>query len=160
MTLNNLSEFMQNIYIMSYEFRVKNIILVGLFIFSLFYIFWLSKNQKETNYLFIASSRVVLYVGSYLYSWLFFLIYPVMIHPNVSIDNILILLFSLYSIIFTVWTIIFLINAWIFIPKAVLKLGKFNINSREGDILNKEIINTYFKDPNKKKKKYKIKWGE
>ena len=159
MTLTNLSPFMQNLYILDYEQRVKNVLLIGLFIFSLFYIFWLHKNQKETDYFIVASVRTVLYVGAYLYSWFFFLLYVVFIHPNVPIDNLLLLLFSLYSILFTVWTIIFLFNAWVYIPKAVLKLGKLNVNMKDADLISKKIIDSYFKnfqDGKKSKKKYKI----
>lgn len=120
-----------------YNQLVKNFLLVGLFIFSILYIFYIHKNQEKTKYLLMGIVRTVFYSVSYLYSFIFFLIYPFVIHWKVSADTLLIWLLSIYGIMFTAFTVIFVLNWSLLIARFVIKGGNLDVQTEDFDWLKK-----------------------
>lgn len=132
---------LQNLIVLNYEHEVKMIILVGWWIFSLVYLLYWYKRQEPTKIFLLGTFRGILYITSFLWAWLFWLLYPVMLHPNVPIDNILIFLAYAYTGITTIFFVMFIFNFTIWIPKIVLKFGKFDITGWE-----EHAIKEYFGD--------------
>lgn len=129
------TELITELMNIGYNQLVKNFLLVGLFIFSILYIFYIHKNQEKTKYLLMGMVRMVLYTVSYVYSFLFFLLYPFMIHWEVSADTLLIWLLSAYGIIFTTFTTIFVLNWSLFITRFVIKGGNLDMQTEDFDWL-------------------------
>lgn len=133
MVFENLDVTTRSLLEIAYNHEVKVFLLFGFWLLSLFYIFYLSKNQEKTKLLLVATARASLYAVSYFYSWLFFLIYPVMVHPAVGVDSLLIFLSSIYGIIFTVAFVIFITNSTLFIWRFVLKRGNVDLDFVESN---------------------------
>lgn len=143
MTLTNIPLDIQNLLILDYENRIKSVLLVGWFILSLFYLLFWYKSQKPTKLFILGTFRASMYVTSWLYSWLFWLIYPVYTHPNVPIDNLLIFLGGSYTALSTVFFVILMFNFTVWIPKFLIKFGKIEVNGFEA-----HAIKAYFGDGN------------
>ena len=141
MTLTGIAPDLQNLILLNYESEVKVIILVGWWMFSLVYLLFWYKRQQPTKLFLVGTFRAIMYIMSFIYSWLFWLLYPVMKHPNVGIDNILIFLAWSYTSITTVFLVMFIFNFTLWIPKVVLKFGKFDIDGWEDN-----AIKEYFGD--------------
>lgn len=140
MGFEDLTPLLQEVYMLNYDLQVKNIILFGWFVVSLFYVFYVYQNQKPTQLFFVGTFRASMYYLSYLYLFGFFLIYPIMIHPRVPIDTLLLFLGSAYSILITVFTVIFITNFTAWIPKLILNKGKIDVKTWE-----EHAINRYFR---------------
>jgi len=137
MTYANLPLVLQDLLMLSYQTQYKTIIMVGWFILSLFYIFYWHKRQLPTPFLFVGTVRATGYIMAYLYVFLFWLIYPIYLNPVVNIDNLLIFVFSMYSIIIVTFWVLFVINFTLWIPKAIVNLGKLDITSWEDHAIKK-----------------------
>lgn len=135
MTLENISVGLQELLILDYEFKVKTILMVGWFILSLIYLNHWYKEQKETKLFIVGTFRASMYVTAWLYSWLFWLIYPIYIHPNVPIDNLLLFLGWAYTGLSTVFFVIFAFNFTLWIPKALRNFGKIDVSAFEGSAI-------------------------
>lgn len=133
MAFENLSSYVQNLYLVEYEYQVKIILLFGFLLLSFLYRYYLYPNQKPTKIFFLGTLRALIYGLSVIYIWLFWLIIPVMINPNVSLDNLLIFIFTLYGVIFVVFGALFLFNATVWIPKFIINFGKIDIENFESD---------------------------
>lgn len=131
MTLENIPIDLQNLLILDYENRIKTILLVGWWIFSLFYLFYLYKKQKPTKLFLLGTFRATMYVMSWLYFWLFWLIYPVFLHPNVPVDNLLLFLGYGYTGLSTIFFVIFMFNFTVWIPRFIINFGKIDISTFE-----------------------------
>lgn len=144
MTLAGIPIDLQNLLILNYEYQVKVIILVGWWIFSLIYLMYWYKNQKPTKYFLVGTFRAIMYIMSFLWAWLFWLLFPVMLHPNVPIDQILIFLAYSYSILSTIFFVMFIFNFTLWVPKAVLKFGKWDITGWEDNAIKEYFGNVKF----------------
>jgi len=149
MTLTGIPADLQLLLVLDYEGKVKTILMVGWFLFSLFYLLYWYKRQEPTKLFFLGTFRASMYVTAWLYSWLFWLIYPVFLHPNVPIDNLLIFLGAAYSSISTIFFVIFVFNFTIWVPRFIVKFGKLDVLNWES-----EAFKSYFG------KGDKIKWLE
>ena len=147
MTLDNIPIDLQNLIVLDYEHRIKTVLLVGWFIFSLFYLLYWYKNQKPTKLFLLGTFRASMYVTSWLYTWLFWLIYPVFIHPNVPVDNLLLFLAYSYTSLSTLFLVVFIFNFTLWIPKFVINFGKMDITTFED-----KAISKYFGNFNKWKR--------
>lgn len=131
MAFTDLSPTLQNLLQLEYELQVKFILLFGWWLVSLFYVFFLYKNQKPTPYFFLGTFRAVMYTVAYFWMWLFWLLFPVYIHPNQGIEELLLFVASVYSVLFFVFTTILIFNATVWIPKFIIKFGKIDIKTWE-----------------------------
>lgn len=131
MAFSDLSSELQTLFILNYEYQVKIIILFGFFLLSLFYVFYLYPNQRDTKYLLVGSLRAIMYMVSYLWLWLFWFFFPVALVPTYGIESLLLFLASIYGVIFTAGMIIFVLNGISFILRFFIKFGKVDINSWE-----------------------------
>jgi hypothetical protein len=78
--------------------------------------------------------------------WMFFLIFPVFMHPNATIDNLLIFLFTSYSIGFTVFMVVFIANLFLKYGKYAFKIDKLGeLKTEEADWLDKNKWNFFTK---------------
>lgn len=139
MEFNNLTNSLQNILMVSYYQDIKLFLLFGLFFVSLFYVFYVYENQKKTKFLFVSTIRFIFYVLTYFYMWVFFLIFPLLYHPAVPIDNLLIFLTSFYLIVFTIFTIMFVVNGTSYMLRAIVNFGKFDIDNAENKVIKNHI---------------------
>lgn len=141
MTLAGIPVDVQTLIILNYELQVKTIILVGLWIFSLVYLMYWYKRQQPTRIFLLGTFRATLYISSFIWTWLFWLVYPVMLHPNVAIDNILLFISYSYVGITTIFLVMFVVNFTLWIPKAIVTFGKLDITGWED-----HAIKEYFGD--------------
>lgn len=141
MTLAGIPVDLQNLILLNYELQVKVIILFGLWIFSLVYLLYWYKRQQPTKIFLVGTFRASMYVTSFIWSWLFWWAYPVMIHPNVGIDNILLFITYSYTGIVTLFTVMFIVNFTLWIPKAIVTFGKLDLTGWED-----HALNNYFGD--------------
>lgn len=145
MAFSDLTPILQEAYILDYNLKVKTIILFGWFIVSLFYVFYLYNKQEPTKYFLVGTFRASMYTVSWFYMWLFWLLYPVMIHPEVGIDNILIFVMAIYSILFFLFTTILIFNFTVLVPKFVINRGKMDITNFEENAMKSYFGNFKFK---------------
>lgn len=131
MTLTGMPVQLQNLLILDYENRVKTILLVGWFLFSLFYMMYWYKRQKPTKLFILGTFRASMYATAWMYSWLFWLIYPVFLHPNVPIDDLLLFLAAAYTGLSTVFFVIFTFNFTAWTARFLINFGKVDISSWE-----------------------------
>lgn len=150
MTYENLSPYLQDILVTQWEHNVKILILGLLFLFSLFYVLYLYDTYKPTKIFFLGFVRGWIYLCAYSFAWLFLLIMPVILHPAVSPDTLLIFLASVYSIIFMVVLVLFIFNATVWIPQIIMRWGKF-----EPSLIKEAALNNYMKEWKKSFKKWK-----
>lgn len=146
MTLIGIPVDVQNFILLNYEYKVKLILLVGWFILALVYLMYWYKKQDPTKLFILGTFRASMYITSWLYVWLFWLIFPIYINPNVPIDNLLLFLAYSYTGLSTIFFVIFVFNFTIWIPRFIINFGKIDINGFE-----KEAFKSYFG-------KGKIKW--
>lgn len=142
-------DFINNMLIQRYETTVKVLILFGFFMLSIYYTKYVHPRLNPSKYFFVGTIRLLIYTLSYLWMFLFFLVMPVMIHPNVGIDNILIFLTSIYSIAFFVLTAVFIANAYFIVPEWVINISKIDLNSPE----KKWLKNHYMRYVNRRNRK-------
>lgn len=154
MVFQNLDLTTRSLLEIAYNHEVKVFLLFGFWLLSLFYVFYLSKNQNKTKLLFVATIRSSLYAVSYFYLWLFFLIYPVMIHPAVGVDSLLIFLASIYGIIFTVAFVLFITNSTLFITRFILRRGNVDIKYIEANAFKYQFNFGLNKNNGRKKRNY------
>jgi hypothetical protein len=131
MAFTDLSTVYQDLLQIEYELQVKVILLFGWWLFALFYVFFLYKNQKPTQYFIVGTWRAVVYSVSYLWMYLFFLLFPVYIHPNHGVDELLLFVGSLYSVLFFVFTVILTLNVTLLLPKFIITKGNIDISNWE-----------------------------
>lgn len=131
MTLANIPIDVQPFIELNYEYNVKLILLVGWWLFALFYLMYWHKQQKPTKIFLLGTFRASMYVTAWLYSWLFWLIFPVFIHPNVPIDNLLLFLGYAYTGISTVFFVMFVFNFTVWLPKFIYHFGKLDFTGFE-----------------------------
>ena len=131
MTLQNIPLDLQNLLILDYEYRVKTILFVGWWIFSLFYLLYWYKRQDPTKIFLLGTFRASMYATSWLYTWLFWLIYPIYLHPNVAIDNLLLFLAYSYTGIVTIFFVMFVFNFTLWVPRFVINFGKIDLSTFE-----------------------------
>lgn len=140
------SETINNLLIQNYETTTKLFILFGLFMFSMFYVFYLKKKQEPSQFFLVGTVRQILYILSCFYMWMFFLIFPIFMHPNVPIDNLLIFMFSSYSIGFTIFMIIFVANLFLKYGKYAFRIDKLGeLKNSESDWLDRNKWNFFTK---------------
>ena len=139
MSFDNLAPSIQDILMVSYYQDVKLFLLFGLFFVSVFYVFYIYRNQKKTKFLFVSTIRLIFYVLTYFYMWIFFLLFPLIYHPRVEIDVLLIFLTTFYTIVFTIFTIMFVINGTSYMLRALTNYGGFDIDNPESKVIKKHI---------------------
>lgn len=141
MAYTDLSPTIQNLFQIEYELQVKVIIMFGWWLFSLFYVFYLYKNQEPTDLFLLGTIRAVVYSVAYFWMYLFFLLFPVYIHPNQGIDELLIFVASVYSILFFVFTTVLIFNATLILPKYIITKGNIDISNWEENAFKKYFGN-------------------
>lgn len=135
MTFSDLTNFMQNVYMTEYEYQVKVLLLFGWFLLSIFYVFYWHKRQKPTKLFFLGTARAIIYGICYLWLYGFWLTTPLMINPNVSLDNLLIFLAYAYTAIFSVAIVILLFNVTVWTPRFIVNFGKIDLENYESSAL-------------------------
>ena len=131
MAFSDLTDFMQNIYLTEYDYQVKVLLLFGWFLLSIFYVFYWHKRQAPTKLFFLGTTRAIVYGVCYLWLYGFWLTTPLMINPNVPLDNLLLFLAYSYTGIFSVAIVILLFNATVWIPKFLANYGKMDLDNYE-----------------------------
>ena len=151
MTLENIPTDLQELIILDYEFQVKIILLAGWWFFALIYLLYWYPKQQPTKLFLVGTFRGVMYIMSFLYVWLFWLLFPVYLHPNVPIDNLLLFLAYSYTGLSTVFLVMFIFNFTLWIPKFILKFGKWDITGFEDNAI-KEYFGSFSNGWKKKKR--------
>ena len=139
MVLSDIPANIQPLVELQYESYIKTILLVGWFIFALYYLMYKYKHQEPTKLFLLGTFRASMYITAWLYSWLFWLIYPVFIHPAVPVDQLLIFLAWAYTIISTIFFVIFIFNVTLWIPRFIVRFGKIDLEGWED-----HAISNYF----------------
>lgn len=136
MAFSQLSETIQNIYIVDFEYKAKLIMLGFLLIASLWYIFYGSK-QWETPYITVGFLKMFLYISSVI----LLLFSPLMswfLSPNVSIDIVIRFVIVFYLGGLVLFMIVFILNFLYYSPAYILHLAGIKTNiPRDNIILNK-----------------------
>lgn len=147
MALNNLPVDVQQYLILNYESDVKWIILFGFWMLSMIYVHYWYDEQKDTKYFLVGTYRATMYFMSKMWNYLFWLLFPVTLHPAVGIDNLLIFLGYAYTGLIGFAFILFVFNFTLWLPKFILERGKLDISGWED-----KAIENYFG------KGFKINW--
>lgn len=134
MAIEALSETLQNLILVNFEFFLKKLIIAIPLVWSIYYVFYGRKHQKETPFFMLAYIRTVLYLLAVLYLW----ISPVtllLLYPQVQIDLLIRMLFSFYMIGFFVFGIVLFVNIIFIGPKLVLRVGGIDFDKTRTDKL-------------------------
>lgn len=129
----------------NFEFFGKALILMLVFAFSLFYIYYLRPNQKDTPFLLVGMLRTFLYFISRIFIWIFPLLIFFM-YPQVRLDVILQFMLLFYMIGFWVFGFILLLNIFWVGPVILMHYGGFNPMKKKttfflDQLLGKKVMN-------------------
>lgn len=131
MAIATLPADLQTLILLDYEHQVKIVLLVGWWILSIVYLLFWYKRQQPTKIFILGTFRAIIYGAAWLWSWLFWLLYPVYIHPDVAIDQLLIFLAYSYTGLIMIFFVMFVVNFTLWIPRFLIRFGKFDMTGFE-----------------------------
>lgn len=126
---------LQNLIVLEYEAQVKVILLVGWWIFSLIYLLYWYERQQPTKFFLVGTFRAIMYMLSFMWAWLFWLLFPVYYHPAIGISDLLIFLAYAYTILIMIFFVMLVFNFTLWIPKFIINKGKLDMKGFEDDAI-------------------------
>lgn len=132
MAIESLSTTAQSIVMLNFDFFAKKLIIAIPLLWSIFYVFYWHKRQKESDFFMVAYLRTVIYVVCNIFIWIspmtiFFL------YPQVEIDYVLKLLLIFYAVGFMTVGIVLFINIMFLGPLLVMRLGGLSVEKARMD---------------------------
>ena len=142
MAFTDLSSTMQNLVMLNFEFFAKFVIIIGV-LFACIHLVSTFKNTDRSSFVAMRYIRGIFYIIAKFYIF----ISPMMIflfYPQVSVNTILILLVSFYSVMFSIIGFIVIpINLLLFGSSFITDMLGLQVKGTDmGDKIRKELYDT------------------
>lgn len=122
MAIEALSQPVQDLIMVNFEYNLKRLYIGIALLWSIYYVFWARKNQEDTPFLLVAYMRTILYFISF--SYLFISPFTFLfLYPQVTPDIVIRLMLTFYIGAFIIFGIIVLINVMFFGPMILFRFG-------------------------------------
>jgi len=157
MAFSSLSQGLQDIIMVNFEFFAKKFLIGIIFVACIYWLYHKSE-QKPTPYLIIGIVRSVVTYSCYVF--LFFLpLFVFVLYPQYALESFLMLIMSIYAVAFIIIGLFLFINIMFFSPVWLLRVGGIDISLPQHNKVMAELDRMIL-GSRRKKLEQVIRWGK